>query len=112
MNHASQRRMAKSEAESERKTVNFHIAENEENEAHQAFILNEESTVTSTKESSKNTRNPFRIFRRRRRIQTGKNRAQRNRKTQKRPKMMSKVKFRNLKYKSHEEYLICRSYFV
>ena len=71
MNHASQRRMAKSEAESERKTVNFHIAENEiENEAHQAFIHNEES-----KESSKNTRNPFRIFRRRKRIQTGKNRA-------------------------------------
>ena len=93
MNHASQRRMAKSEAESERKTVNFHIAENEiENEAHQAFIHNEES-----KESSKNTRNPFRIFRRRRRIQTGKNWAQRNRKTLKRPKMMSKIKFRNLK---------------
>ena len=98
MNHASQRRMAKSEAESERKTVNFHIAENEiENEAHQAFILNEESTVTSTKESSKNTRNPFRIFRRRQRIQTGKNWARRNRKTLKRSKMMSKINFRNLK---------------
>ena len=107
MNHASQRRMAKSEAESERKTVNFHIAENE---AHQAFILNEESTVTSTKESSKNTRNPFRIFRRRQRIQTGKNWARRNRKTLKRSKMMSKIHFRNLKLKNHEEYLICRTH--
>ena len=103
MNHASQRRMAKSEAESERKTVNFHIAENEiENEAHQAFIHNEES-----KESSKNTRNPFRIFRRRKRIQTGKNWDRRNRKTLKRSKMMSKVNFRNLKKKSHDENLIC-----
>ena len=34
-----------------------------------------------------------------------------NRKTLKRPKMKSKIKFRNLKLKSHEEYLICRIYF-
>ena len=32
-----------------------------------------------------------------------------NRKTLKRPKMMPKL---NLKLKSHEEYLICRTYFV
>ena len=41
-----------------------------------------------------------------------KNRARENRKTLKRPKMMSKINFRNLKLKSHEEYLICRTYFV
>ena len=36
----------------------------------------------------------------------GKNRARGNRKTLKRPKMMSNINFRNLKLKSHEEYLI------
>ena len=41
-----------------------------------------------------------------------KNRAWGNRKTLKRPKMMSKINFRTLKLKSHEEYLICRKYFV
>ena len=41
-----------------------------------------------------------------------KNRARGNRKTPKRPKMMSKINFRTLKLKSHEEYLICRTYFV
>ena len=41
-----------------------------------------------------------------------KNRARGNRKTLKRPKIMSKINFRNLKLKSHEEYLICRTYFV
>ena len=41
-----------------------------------------------------------------------KNQAQGNRKTVKRPKMLSKINFRNLKLKSHEEYLICRTYFV
>ena len=41
-----------------------------------------------------------------------KNRARGNRKTLRRPKMMSKINFRNLKLKSHEEYLICRTYFV
>ena len=41
-----------------------------------------------------------------------KNRARGNRKTLKRPKMMSKINFRTLKLKSHEEYLICRTYFV
>ena len=35
-----------------------------------------------------------------------------NRKTLKRPKMMSKTNFTNLKLKSDEEYLICRTYFV
>ena len=34
------------------------------------------------------------------------NRARGNRKTSKRPKMMSKINFRNLKLKSHEEYLL------
>ena len=33
--------------------------------------------------------------------------AQGNRKTLKRPKIMSKINLRNLKLKSHEEYLIC-----
>ena len=41
-----------------------------------------------------------------------KNQARGNRKTLKRPKIMSKINFRNLKLKSHEEYLICRTYFV
>ena len=41
-----------------------------------------------------------------------KNRARGNRKTIKRPKIMSKINFRNLKLKSHEEYLIYRTYFV
>ena len=41
-----------------------------------------------------------------------KNRAWGNRKTLKRPKMMSKINFRNLKLNSYEEYLICRTYFV
>ena len=41
-----------------------------------------------------------------------KNRARGNRKTLKRPKTMSKINFRNLKMKSHEEYLICTTYFV
>ena len=41
-----------------------------------------------------------------------KNRARGNRKTLKRPKMMSKINFSNLKLKSHNEYLICRTYFV
>ena len=40
------------------------------------------------------------------------NQARGNRKTLKRPKMMSKINFRNLKLKSHEEYLIYRTYFV
>ena len=44
-------------------------------------------------------------------IRTPKNRARGNRKTLKRPKMMSRINFRNLKLKSHEEYLICRTYF-
>ena len=43
---------------------------------------------------------------------TSKNQARGNRKTLKRPKLMSKINFRNLKLKSHEEYLICRTYFV
>ena len=41
-----------------------------------------------------------------------KNWARGNRKTQRRHKMMSKINFRNLKLKSHEKYLICRTYFV
>ena len=45
-------------------------------------------------------------------LETPKNRARGNRKTLQRPKTMSKIKFRNLKLKSHEEYLICRTYFV
>ena len=45
-------------------------------------------------------------------LKTPKKRARGNRKTIKRPKMMSKIRFRNLKLKSHEEYLICRTYFV
>ena len=45
-------------------------------------------------------------------FETPKNWARGNRKTLKRPKMMSKINFRNLKLKSHEEYLICRKYFV
>ena len=43
---------------------------------------------------------------------TLKNRARGNRKTLRRPELMSKVNFRNLKLKSHEEYLICRTHFV
>ena len=45
-------------------------------------------------------------------LKTPKNRARENRKTLKRPKTLSKINFRNLKLKSHEEYLICRTYFV
>ena len=45
-------------------------------------------------------------------LKTLKNRARGNRKTLRRPKLMSKINFRNLKLKSHEEYLICRTYFV
>ena len=45
-------------------------------------------------------------------IKSPKNRARENRKTLKRPKMMSKINFENLKLKSHEEYLNCRTYFV
>ena len=45
-------------------------------------------------------------------LKTPKNRVRGNRKTLKCPKMMSKINFRNLKLKSHEEYLICRTYFV
>ena len=41
-----------------------------------------------------------------------KNRARGNRKTIKRPKMMLNINFRNLKLKSHDEYMICRTYFV
>ena len=41
-----------------------------------------------------------------------KNQARGNRKTLKRPKVMLKINLRNLKLKSHEEYLICRTYFV
>ena len=41
-----------------------------------------------------------------------KNRARGNRKTLQRPKMMSKINFGNLKLKSHEEYLICRTCFI
>ena len=40
------------------------------------------------------------------------NRARGNRKTLKRPQMMSKNNFRNLKLKSHEKYLISRTFFV
>ena len=43
---------------------------------------------------------------------TLKNRARGNRKTLKRPELVSKVNFRNLKLKSHEEYLICRTTIV
>ena len=35
-----------------------------------------------------------------------------DRKTLKRSKTMPKISFRNLKLKSSEEYLICRTYFV
>ena len=45
-------------------------------------------------------------------LKTPKNQARGNRKTLKRPKMMSKINFRKLKLKSHEEYLICRTDFV
>ena len=41
-----------------------------------------------------------------------KNRARGNRKTLNQPKKESKLNLRNLKLKSHEEYLICRRYFV
>ena len=41
-----------------------------------------------------------------------KNRARGNRKTLQRPKSMSKINLRNLILKSHEEYLICGTYFV
>ena len=41
-----------------------------------------------------------------------KNRARGNRKTLKRPKTMSKINFKKLKFKSHEEYLNCWTYFV
>ena len=45
-------------------------------------------------------------------FKTPKNRARGNRKTLKRLKTMSKLNCRNLKLKSHEEYLICRPYFL
>ena len=44
--------------------------------------------------------------------QYSKNQDPGNRKTLKRPKMMSKINLRILKLKSHEKYLICRTYFV
>ena len=43
---------------------------------------------------------------------THKNWARGNRKTLKWPKMMSNTNFSNLKWKSYEEYLNCRTYFV
>ena len=44
--------------------------------------------------------------------QYSKNQDPGNRKTLKRPKMMSKISFRNFKLKSPEEYLIYKTYFV
>ena len=41
-----------------------------------------------------------------------KNRAGGNRKTLNQPKKVSKLNYRNLKLKSHDEYLICIKYFV
>ena len=41
-------------------------------------------------------------------LKTLTNRARGNRKTLKSPKTMSKINFRNLKLKSHEEYITCR----
>ena len=41
-----------------------------------------------------------------------KNRAGENRKTRNKPKKVPKPSYRNLKLKSHEEYLIYRKYFV
>ena len=38
--------------------------------------------------------------------------ARENRKTLNWPKKVPKPNFRNLKLKSHEEYLICRTYYV
>ena len=43
---------------------------------------------------------------------TRENRARGNRKTLKWLKMLTKINFRNLKLKSHEEYLIYRTYFI
>ena len=77
MNHASQHRMAKSEAGiSERKTVNFHIAASDNpDQENEAFILNEEeSSIKSDNKDSKNNqarKNPFRIFNQRKRNETG-----------------------------------------
>ena len=76
MNHASQHRMAKSEAGiSERKTVNFHIAASDNpDQENEAFILNEESSTKSDNKDSKNNearKNPFRIFNQRKRNETG-----------------------------------------
>ena len=75
MNHATQRRMAKSEAGiSERKTVNFHIASDNPDQENEAFILNEESSTKSDNKDSKNNearKNPFRIFNQRKRNETG-----------------------------------------
>ena len=75
MNHASQHRMAKSEAGiSERKTVNFHIAASDNpDQENEAFILNEESSTKSDKDSKNNQarKNPFRIFNQRKRNETG-----------------------------------------
>ena len=66
MNHATQRRMAKSEAGlSERKTVNFHIASDNPDQENESFILNEESSIKSDDKDSKNNqarKNPFTIF--------------------------------------------------
>ena len=45
-------------------------------------------------------------------LKTPKNWTRGNRKTLKRLKMKSKMNFRNLKLKSHEEYLICRTYSI
>ena len=74
MNHATQRRMPKSEAGlSERKTVNFHIASDNPDQENEAFILNEESSTKSDKDSKNNQarKNPFRIFNQRKRNETG-----------------------------------------
>ena len=76
MNHASQHRMAKSEAGiSERKTVNFHIASDNPDQENEAFILNEEeSSIKSDDKDSKNNqarKNPFRIFNQRKSNETG-----------------------------------------
>ena len=75
MNHATQRRMAKSEAGiSERKTVNFHIASDNPDQENEAFILNEEeSSIKSDKDSKNNEvrKNPIRIFNQRKRNETG-----------------------------------------
>ena len=65
------------------------------------------SSKTLTRYASRRTK--ITVFKN---LKAPKNPARGNRKTLKSPKTMSKINFKNLKLQSHEEYLICRTFFV